>query len=278
MADIDKIKLGGTTYNIKDATALHAGELTAPLTLQDNSLTIGTAPTADAYPKELIFTDSTDRELGYLQVNNQTNAWAFVVGASLPDDSSQNQITLGYNRSNNTPFTYVSQPTAFRNAISAAASSHNHAASNITSGVLAAARGGVPTGGTTGQVLAKTNNTNNAVEWQTLQSVTLGNGYGICSVAATTTAKTATLTGYTLATGGRVSVRCTTSNTVSAPTMNINSQGAKAMYVNGAASSSSNSLLWDEGAILELVYDGTQYQVVDMPVPSADLTALLNEF
>lgn len=109
-------------------------------------------------------------------------------------------------------------------------------------------------------------------------NASLGNGYGVCSVAATTTAKTATLTGYTLATGGRVSVRCTTSNTVSAPTMNINSQGAKAMYVNGAASSSSNSLLWDEGAILELVYDGTQYQVVDMPVPSADLTTLLNEF
>lgn len=73
MADIDKIKLGGTTYNIKDATALHTGELTAPLTLQDNSLTIGTAPTVNAYPKELIFTDSADQKMGYLQANNQTD-------------------------------------------------------------------------------------------------------------------------------------------------------------------------------------------------------------
>ena len=276
MANIDKIKLGGTTYDIKDATALHTGELTAPLTLQDNSLTIGTAPTADAYPKELVFTDSTDRELGYLQANNQTNAWAFTVGASLPDDSSQNQITLGYNRSNNTPFTYVSQPTAFRNAISAAASSHNHAASNITSGVLATARGGVPTGGTTGQVLAKTNKTNNAVEWQTLQSVTLGNGYGTCSTTATTTAKTATLTSYALVSGGRVSIKCTTSNTVSAPTMNINSKGAKAVWIEGAASSASNPALWDAGDILELVYDGTQYQIVSKSATNAEINAIIN--
>lgn len=276
MADIDKIKLGGTTYNIKDATALHTGELTAPLTLQDNSLTIGTAPTVNAYPKELIFTDSADQKMGYLQANNQTDQWAFTIGASLPDDSSQNQIALGYNRSNNTPYIYVSQPTAFRNAISAAASSHNHAASNITSGVLATARGGVPTGGTTGQVLAKTNNTNNAVKWQTLQSVTLGNGYGTCSTTATTTAKTATLTSYALVSGGRVSIKCTTSNTVSAPTMNINSKGAKAVWIEGAASSSSNPALWDAGDILELVYDGTQYQIVSKSATNAEINAIIN--
>ena len=111
----------------------------------------------------------------------------------------------------------------------------------------------------------------------TYSNVSLGNGYGICSVAATTTAKTATLTSYTLAANGRVSIRCTTSNTVSAPTMNINSRGAKAMFVNGAASSNSNPLFWDEGAILELVYDGTQYQVVNMPVSSAELNTLLDE-
>lgn len=103
----------------------------------------------------------------------------------------------------------------------------------------------------------------------------LGNGYGTCSTTAGTAAKTATLTGYVLTTGGRTTIRCTTSNTVAAPTMNINSTGAKAMYINGSASSSSNALLWDANALLELVYDGTQYQVVSAPATDTEVTSLL---
>lgn len=44
-------------------------------------------------------------------------------------------------------------------------SGHEHNASAITAGVLATARGGVPTGGTTGQVLKKNSSTDNDVGW-----------------------------------------------------------------------------------------------------------------
>ena len=48
---------------------------------------------------------------------------------------------------------------------SRAAAVHTHAADAIVSGTLAAARGGVPTGGTAGQVLAKASNSDNDLEW-----------------------------------------------------------------------------------------------------------------
>lgn len=56
-----------------DKVTISIEDLEAPLTLKDSNLTIGTAPTSNAYPKELIFTDNADQEMGYLQVNNQTN-------------------------------------------------------------------------------------------------------------------------------------------------------------------------------------------------------------
>ena len=110
----------------------------------------------------------------------------------------------------------------------------------------------------------------------TYTSVTLGNGYGTCGTAAGTTSKSVTLTSDALVAGGRVSVKCTTSNTVSAPTMQINSKGYKAVWIEGAASSASNPALWDAGDILELVYDGTQYQIVSKSATNAEIDTIIN--
>ena len=68
----------------------------------------------------------------------------------------------------------------------------------------------------------------------TYTNVKLGHGYATCSTAAATTAKVASLSSYTLTTGGIVAVRFTYDVPASA-TLNINSKGAKNIYYRGAA-------------------------------------------
>lgn len=65
-------------------------------------------------------------------------------------------------------------------------------------------------------------------------NVSLGQGYASCSTAASTKAKTASLSSYTLSTGGIVAVRFT-NDVPAGATLNINSKGAKAIYHKNAA-------------------------------------------
>ena len=83
-------------------------------------------------------------------------------------------------------------------------------------------------------------------------------GYYECSTAAATAAKTVSASGYVLTTGGCIRIKMTNANTADNVTLNINSTGAKALYYDGAQASSSNS--WEAGEVLEVYYDGTQYQ------------------
>ena len=79
-----------------------------------------------------------------------------------------------------------------------------------------------------------------------------------CSTAAGTAAKTASCSGYNLSSKSYIQVIVTTTNTVqSALTLNINGKGAKAIYINGSASSASNYSL-TAGSYL-VYYDGTNY-------------------
>ena len=84
-------------------------------------------------------------------------------------------------------------------------------------------------------------------------------GYYECSTAAGTAAKTVSASGYVLTTGGCIRIKMTNANTADNVTLNINSTGDKALYYDGAQASASNS--WEAGEVLEVYYDGTQYQV-----------------
>lgn len=86
--------------------------------------------------------------------------------------------------------------------------------------------------------------------------------YGTCSTAASTAAKTATISGFSLVSGALVVVRFTSGNTASSPTLNISGTGAKRIYRDG---SSSDSLDLASGEAVLLVYDGSYYRVVDIP-------------
>ena len=84
--------------------------------------------------------------------------------------------------------------------------------------------------------------------------------YGTCATAAATVAKVATATNFVLETGARIAIKFTYANSAASPTLNVNSSGAKAIYWHGAALASSQ--YWQAGAILDFVYNGTQWELI----------------
>ena len=92
----------------------------------------------------------------------------------------------------------------------------------------------------------------------TYSNASLGQGYGTCATAAATTAKVVTLSSYSLATGGVVSVKFTYAVPANA-TMNINSKGAKNIYYRGAKIIAG---IIEAGDVATFIYDGTQYHLL----------------
>lgn len=88
-----------------------------------------------------------------------------------------------------------------------------------------------------------------------------GTWYGTCSNTRTTAAKTSVITNFRLTPGTIVSLNCITANTYTAGvlTLNINSTGGSIIYVNNAATSSTNTLTWDAGELLTFVYTGSYW-------------------
>ena len=81
-----------------------------------------------------------------------------------------------------------------------------------------------------------------------------------CNTAAGTAAKTATMTNYVLTANRYTVLTITNANTYAgALTLNINGKGAKPLYINGVASSSSNYTLAAGSYIV--YYDGTNYHI-----------------
>ena len=87
--------------------------------------------------------------------------------------------------------------------------------------------------------------------------------YGVCSTAAGTAAKTVSITNgtFSLETGVRVTVKFSNANTATTPTLNVGSKGAKAIYHNGVqiTTGTNKALL---AGVCDFVYDGTQWHLV----------------
>jgi hypothetical protein len=88
---------------------------------------------------------------------------------------------------------------------------------------------------------------------------TLGQGYGTCTTAEATAAKAVSLTNYELVKNGIIAVKFSYGLCASA-TLNVNSKGAKPIYIQGAAVSSTTAKEVLAGDIALFMYDGTQYQ------------------
>lgn len=91
--------------------------------------------------------------------------------------------------------------------------------------------------------------------------------FGYSSTGSSTSAKVVTCANFqTLVTNAVITVRFTSANTSSgALTLNVNSTGAQPIVVGGSDTSSTNQLLWDTGAVMTFVYNGSGWVVVGEP-------------
>lgn len=170
-----------------------------PLDITDPDIDLSTTPSTARYDQTLRGLDANGDIIWAVDsVHDTSGAHGFQLNSFGGDNQNSLQMLM---KPDGTASMWISQPAVWRNALGAAASSHNHAASNITSGVLATARGGVPTGGTTGQVLAKTSDSDNAVGWVTPS----GSGGGVPTGTVSMFAGSTAPTGYLLCQGQAVS-------------------------------------------------------------------------
>ena len=90
---------------------------------------------------------------------------------------------------------------------------------------------------------------------------TAGCGFGTCSTAATTAAKTVAISDFILLKYGKVSVVFTTAIDVANATLNVNSTGAKPIKVLGA---NIQPGLVKARTVVQFQYDGTNWNIVSM--------------
>ena len=83
-------------------------------------------------------------------------------------------------------------------------------------------------------------------------------GYVTCATGASYSAKTVSLSDFSLTTGIRLVVKMSYANTATSPTLNVNNTGAKTLYYNGNPATADNT--WEDGETLDVYYDGTNYQ------------------
>lgn len=119
--------------------------------------------------------------------------------------------------------------------------------------------GTINSGSTTGMLISPTQYNCIIASIQTAQlAANSKTASAYCSTAAATAAKVATHTGFVLRTNSYLLLTLTTANTAaSALTLNVNSTGAKPIYINGTVSSASNYTL-PAGTYL-VYYNGTNY-------------------
>lgn len=143
---------------------------------------------------------------------------------------------------------------AARTALGAAAESHDHSVSDFTSGILSVIRGG--TGNSNGTVSHLTTpRTIDGVDFDGTKAIT---HYGTCSTAAATAAKVVQCDGFKLVTGARIAVKFTYKNTYAASPVQLNVNGTGAKYAR-MYDDQHSVIMWEAGAIVEFIYDGSQY-------------------
>ena len=86
--------------------------------------------------------------------------------------------------------------------------------------------------------------------------------YATCASTASTAEKVAIIQngGFTLEVGARVSIKFTYGNEVAAPTLNVNSTGAKNIMWQGATLPYSCG--WKADQVVDFLYDGTHWNMV----------------
>ena len=94
---------------------------------------------------------------------------------------------------------------------------------------------------------------------QTGDMAVLGYGYGVCSTAGATAAKTVSITNTVLTPGGIIAVNFQNAFTASSPTLSVNGSAAKPIKMFGSAMPMGKV---HNNTILVMNYDGTNFNVI----------------
>ena len=90
--------------------------------------------------------------------------------------------------------------------------------------------------------------------------------YGTSGTNGSTATKAVTCSNFDLYTGVMITVKFTTANLCTdAISLNVNSTGAKTVYVGNAETGSTNQLLWGANVSITFKYNGTNFIVVGEP-------------
>lgn len=89
--------------------------------------------------------------------------------------------------------------------------------------------------------------------------------YGTCSTTGSTAAKTVSCDSFQLYTGAHISIRFSYTNTATAPTLNVNSTGAKSIRYKNSTTISSQ--LIKQYRTYDFVYNGTQWDLIGEIIP-----------
>jgi hypothetical protein len=203
-------------------------------------------PTIPAAQVQSDWSEADDTKVDYIK--NKPSLATVATSGSYSDLSNKPtipdaQVQTDWSESDNTKVDYIkNKPTLGVGSSSGAASS---------STVI-----GIPAGGNAGQVLYKVDgSTDYSVGW-TNQTQNYPSAY--CTTSGSTAAKKANCSLYAAQANSYLHVLIGSNNTsASALTLNVNSEGAKPIYINGTASSSTNYTL-PKGTYI-VFYDGTNY-------------------
>lgn len=87
--------------------------------------------------------------------------------------------------------------------------------------------------------------------------------YGTSSTTASTATKVVTCSGFKLSKGAIIGIFFSTANTAATPTLNVNSTGAKSVYVGqDTPNATTNVLKWSANTIVYFMYDGSYYRYI----------------
>ena len=203
-------------------------------------------PTIPAAQVQSDWSEADDTKVDYIK--NKPSLATVATSGSYSDLSNKPtipdaQVQTDWSESDNTKVDYIkNKPTLGVGSSSGAASS-----STII---------GIPAGGNAGQVLYKVDgSTDYSVGW-TNQTQNYPSAY--CTTSGSTAAKKANCSLYAAQANSYLHVLIGSNNTsASALTLNVNSEGAKPIYINGTASSATNYTL-PKGTYI-VFYDGTNY-------------------
>lgn len=241
MADVSKLKLGSTTYDIK----AKSGTATTAF--------YGVCTTAAATAaKEVIIVDPTVTRTDLLAAGT-------ILHVKFSNANGVANPTLTCFNNSGT----VAAPTKGSTTLMAAKSIKRYGTTAPSTSAASSWRAGaivalVYDGTNWIEVTAVDDNT-------TYSNMSLGSAFCTSTTAAGTVAKVATPVNGTcsLVTNGIVSVRFTYGNTAASPTLNVSGKGAKPIWYRGAVLTADNaSEIWNAGDTVTFYYDNTRYNII----------------